>query len=85
MLAKLKKLLFNGKVNPFVRYFLIFVAGVLVAIGVLPISEALNFVELAGGLITGLGAVVWYIYSVSRKALLEKLDKETDPEETMPV
>jgi hypothetical protein len=72
---------FTSKVNPFVRYAMMLIAGALIVLGIMDPVTGMEFVEVGGGLITGLLAVTWYLYSEARAALLERLEKRRAEDE----
>lgn len=75
MLEKIKSL-YSGEANPYVRYAMIFVAGGLVMMGLLPPDQAYQFVELTAGAVTLGAAIIWYVYSEARDALKERVAKK---------
>lgn len=65
------------KLTPFVRYALLILAGMAARGGWLPeylgeeIANDPIVVEVAVGAVVGLGTLIWYLWSKSRKALNE--------------
>lgn len=65
--------------TPFIRYFLLLLAGWLAHGGWLPahigdeIANDPAVIELATSALIGLGTLIWYVWSRSRAALVEAL------------